>query len=164
MKEIIEKMKTTKILAGIGIAGLILGTILPYVSYSIFGYKYTISLWNYWEGKVILLLAIANLVFIFKDFVEKWIPSLSNSWLGQKANNPKYSLVPTILSAIFAIYVTSILGIDSFKFYSIGFYLMWIGTICLVAYAFLHKGQEQNINTSENVSDNTSNNSSEKMW
>ena len=67
MKSIIEKCRTTKILGAIGIVGLILGTIMPYVKYNFFGYQYSISLWGYWEGKVIMILAIANLLFIFKE-------------------------------------------------------------------------------------------------
>lgn len=47
MNNIMEKLKTTRILGAIGIAGLILGTMMPYVKYSIFGYKYSISLWGY---------------------------------------------------------------------------------------------------------------------
>lgn len=89
-----------------------------------------------------MLLAIANLLFIFKDLVEKYAPFLFNNDIGRKiqdCENPKLSLIPTVLSAIFAIYVTSILSIDTFKYYNIGFYAMWIGTISLVAYAFLHK-------------------------
>ena len=146
MKSIIEKCRTTKILGAIGIVGLILGTIMPYVKYNFFGYQYSISLWGYWEGKVIMILAIANLLFIFKDLVEKYVPSLFNSGLGQKirdCENPKFSLIPTILCAIFAIYVTSILGIETFGYYNIGFYSMWLGTISLVAYAFLHKPESK---------------------
>lgn len=142
MNNIMEKCKTTRILGAIGIGGLILGTIMPYVKYNIFGYKYSISLWGYWEGKIIMLLALANLLFIFKDIVEKYAPFLFNNGIGrkiQKCENAKLSLIPTVLAAMFAIYVTSILGIDSFKYYNIGFYAMWLGTISLVAYAFLHK-------------------------
>ena len=147
MNNIIEKCKTTRILGAIGIVGLIIGVIMPYVKYDFFGYKYSISLWGYWEGKIIMLLAIANLLFIFKDIVEKYVPVLFNSNLGQKikeCENPKYSLIPTVLSAIFTIYLTSILGIDSFEYYNIGFYAIWIGTISLVAYAFLHRKEDNN--------------------
>lgn len=35
MNNILDKLKNTRLLAGIGIAGLILGTMLSYVSYSI---------------------------------------------------------------------------------------------------------------------------------
>ena len=142
MNNIIEKCKTTRILGAIGIVGLILGTIMPYVKYNIFGYKYSVSLWGFWEGKIIMLLAIANLLFIFKDLVEKYVPSLFNSSIGRKikdCENPKFSLIPTVLVAVFAIYLTSTLGINTFQYYNIGFYSLWIGTICLVVYAFLHK-------------------------
>ena len=148
MNNIIEKCKTTRILGGIGIVGLILGTLMPYVKYDIFGYSYSISLWGYWEGKVILLLALANVLFIFRDWVEKYTPFLFNNGIGrriQDCENPKYSLIPTVLAAIFAIYVTSILGIDTFEYYNIGFYSMWIGTISLVIYAFLHKPDNEDL-------------------
>ena len=145
MNNIIEKCRTTRILGAIGIVGLMFGIMMPYVKYDIFGYKYSISLWGYWEGKIMMILAIANLLFIFKDIVEKYVPVLFNSALGQKirdCENPKISLIPTILAAVFAIYVTSILGIESFKYYNIGFYAMWLGTLSLVAYAFLHKNED----------------------
>lgn len=141
MNNIIEKMKNTRILATIGIAGLILGTIFPYVSYSFFGSSVNISMWNYWEGKIVLILAIANLLFIFKDFVGKYIPSLFNTNIGKKIadiDNPKVSLVPTILAVVFVVYLQIRLDIG-FGNYGIGFYLLWIGIIALLAYAFLHR-------------------------
>lgn len=145
MKDIIERCKTTRLLATIGVVGLILGTILPYVKYNILGHSISISLWNYWEGKIVLILALANFLFIFKDIAEKYVPFLFNNSIGNKIqeyNNPKYSLVPTILIAIFAIIETANLGINTFRYYSIGFYSLWIGVICLVAYAIIHKKDE----------------------
>ena len=144
MNNILEKCKKTRILAAIGIAGLVLGTMLSYVSYSLWGYTYDIALWDYLEGKIILIIAIANLLFIFKDFVEKYVPSLFNTGIGKKIkdiNNPKASLVPTILAAAFALYLTLKLDVD-FSNYSLGFYSLWIGVICLVAYAILHKNND----------------------
>jgi len=144
MNNILDKLKNTRILAGVGIVCMILGTIFSYVSYDILGYKYDIALWDFFEGKVILIIAIANLILIFKDFVEKYIPSLFNTGIGRKIkdiNNPKASLVPTILGAVFAIYLTLKLDVE-FSNYALGFYSMWIGVICLVAYAILHKDND----------------------
>lgn len=145
MNNVLDKLKNTRLLAVIGIAGLILGTMFSYVSYDLFGYKYDIALWDYWEGKVILLIAIANLLFIFKDFVEKYIPSLFNTGIGRKIkdiNNPKASLVPTIAAAAFALYLTLKLDVKMSN-YSLGFYSLWIGVIALVAYAILHKNNDE---------------------
>lgn len=137
MNNFLAKLKNTRLLAGIGIAGLILGTIFSYVDYSFI----SISLWDYLEGKIILIIAIANLLFIFKDIVEKYVPSFFNTNIGKKVaeiNNPKASLVPTILAAAFALYLTLKLDV-SFKYYSLGFYSLWLGVICLVVYAIIHK-------------------------
>jgi len=145
MNNVLDKMKNTRLLAGIGVACMILGTMFSYVSYDVFGYNYDIALWDYLEGKIILIIAIANLLFIFKDFVEKYIPSLFNTGIGKKIkdiNNPKASLVPTFLGAAFAIYLTLKLDV-SFSNYSLGFYSMWVGVICLVAYAILHKNNDE---------------------
>lgn len=144
MNNVLDKLKNTRLLAGIGIAGMILGTMLSYVSYNIWGYTYDIALWDYLEGKIILIIAIANLLFIFKDFVEKYIPSLFNTGIGKKIkdiNNPKASLVPTFLGAAFAVYLTLKLDVE-FSNYSLGFYSLWIGVICLVAYAIVHKNND----------------------
>ena len=161
MNEIIEKCKKTRILAAIGIVGLFLGSSLPYVKF----WGYRVSLWRYWEGKIIVLLALVNLLFIFKDVVKKYIPSLFNTEIGKKIDNlenPKYSLIPTIVAAVFAFYVTTKLDVSYFKYYRIGFYCMWIGTISLIAYAFLHRNDIElyNENSSNNSDDtNTSNES-----
>lgn len=143
MNNFLEKCKNTKLLAIIGVAGLILGTMMDYIKISVFGFTESLSLWGYWEGKIVLLLAIANTLFIFKDWVEKYIPALFNTNIGKKiANitNPKASLVPTILSVIFMFYLHNRLDIDSeYTSYGLGFYLLWIGAISLVAYAILYK-------------------------
>lgn len=150
MNNVLDKLKNTRILAGIGVVCMILGTMFSYVSYDILGYKYDIALWDYWEGKIILIIAIANLLFIFKDLVEKYVPSFFETNIGKKIkdiNNPKASLVPTILGAAFAIYLTMKLDVE-FSAYSLGFYSMWVGVICLVAYAILHKNNNENENVS----------------
>lgn len=145
MNNIMEKLKNTRLLAGIGIALLFIGIVTPYIRYSFWGYTMSLSLWGYWEGKIIMLLAIANLLFIFKDIVEKYAPGLFKSAMGQKIqemDNPKYSLIPTLLAAVLAIYLTFSLDVDLFKYYNIGFYSLWLGVICLVMYAILHRNSE----------------------
>lgn len=144
MNNVLEKLKSTRILAGIGVVFMILGTIFPYASYDFLGFIYNVSLWKFFEGKIILLIAIANLILIFKDIVEKYIPSLFNTNIGKKLkkiNNPKAFLIPTIIGAVFVGYLTVRLDVD-FSNYSLGFYSMWIGVICLVAFAFIHKKDE----------------------
>jgi len=141
-----EAIKNKRILAIIGIAGLIFGCILPYYNISFLGYSRSISLWNYWEGKVVLVLALANALFIFQDVIEKYIPQLFNNWVGnivQKAKNPKFALVPTILVAVFAISLIVRLDVDSeYIKFGLGFWTLWIGIVALIGHAIFYKKQD----------------------
>lgn len=151
-----EKLKNKRILALVGIIGLIFGIMMPYFKVSVYGYTKTISLWGYWEGKVIFILTIAIGLIIFRDIVEKYAPQLFNNSVGkfvEKIDNPKYALIPTILVACYAIYLITKVDVSSqFVKYGLGFYVLWIGIISLFGHAFLYK--KQNINTQYNQTSN----------
>ena len=137
-----EIIKNKRILAVIGLVCLLFGTFLPYYTFSFFGITESISLWGYWEGKVVLILTIANTIFIFKDLIRKFIPQLLNSGIGRMAekSGAKLSLIPTILIAGFVIYLFFRLDIDSeYLKYGLGFYLLWIGIVALVAHAIFYR-------------------------
>lgn len=142
MNNIIDKLKNTKLLAAIGIVCLILGTMLAYVKFSFFGITESISLFKYSAGKLILLLAVINFIFIFNDLLQKYIPKLFDTDFGKKIieiSNSKLSLIPTILAIAFVLYLHSDLDIvSSYTSYGLGFYSLWLGIICLVAYSILH--------------------------
>ncbi len=141
-----DKLKNTRILGGIGIIGMFLGTILPYFNISFLGYKKTISLLGYWEGKVIILLTFANILFIFKDFIKKYIPQMFNSGIGKMIDNAnaKLVIVPTVLSALFAIYMIININVDStYIKYGLGFYILWIGIVASLAHSFIYKGNNK---------------------
>ena len=143
MNNILEKLKNTRILAAIGIVCLILGTFFTYLKAGHWNYSYTLTLSRYWEGKIVILLAFANLLFIFKDLIEKYVPVLFKNSLGEKiakTNNPKLSLIPTLLSVALVVYLQiSLSRYSSFIEFGLGFYLLWLGVICLIAYAFIHR-------------------------
>ncbi len=137
-----DVLKNKRILAIIGIACLFVGTITPYFQVSFLGYSYSISLWKYWEGKIIVVLIILNTMFIFRDFLQKDIPRVFNSNLGRKIENasPKLSIIPTILVVGFVIYLNTKSDFNSeYLKNGLGFYLLWLGVICLVAHAILYK-------------------------
>lgn len=154
-----ELIKNKKILALVGIIGLLLGTFMPYYTFSILGYSQSISLWGYWEGKIVLALTLANALFIFKDWIEQHMPQLFNNNIGRmvkNANNPKMSLIPTALVAGFIIYMFVDIDVDPKYFsYGLGFYLLWIGIISLVGHAIFYKGenvssiQQPNVQTAQ---------------
>jgi len=162
-----EAIRNKRILALIGIISLVLGTLLPYYTFSFWGYTESISLWGYWEGKVVLSLIVANALFIFKDWLEQYVPQVFNSGIGRKianVDNPKLSLIPTILIIAFVIYLYNTLEVDSeFIKNGIGFYLLWIGVIALVGHAIFYKGNiEKNNNVSgQNITQNQVNISNE---
>ncbi len=140
-----EIIRNKRILAIAGLICLILGIILPYITITFFGISQSVSLWGYWEGKVILVLTIANALFIFKDFIEKYIPFMFNSNSGRliKNANSKLSLIPTILVVVFAIYLyTSIDTSSSYFKNGVGFYVLWIGVVLLILHAFLYRKKE----------------------
>lgn len=148
MEKVIEKCKNTKILGVIGAICLILGMFLPYISFHYFGYTSSIKLCNFWQGNTILFLAILNLLSICKDFIEERIPNIFNNEFGEKIktiNNQKLTLIATVGAAILALYLTWGWGLELFKNYSIGFYLLWIGIILLVIYAFVYKGENKEV-------------------
>lgn len=150
-----DKLKNTRILGAIGIVCLFFGTTLPYVTFKILGRSANITLWGYWEGKIMMILIIFNALFIFRDYVEKYIPQLFDSSIGRivKNMNDKFAIMPTILIVIFAVYVYSRLNIASkYMSFGIGFYILCLGVISLVLYTILYKKKENtpSINNIEN--------------
>ncbi len=147
--EIINNLKNKRILGLIGIISLLLGVMTPYIIITVFGISQSLSLWSYWEGKVIFLLTIANVLFIFKDYVEKYVSQAFNSNIGSKIKNasPKMSLIPTILVVVFIIYVNTTISTDSAFFkHGIGFWLLWLGIVALVLHAIIYKGNGETEN------------------
>lgn len=166
VNSIVDKLKHTRLLAAIGLVAMLLGTMLPYIKYSIFGYSIKLSLWKYWEGKIVLVLLIANAIFFFKDYIEKYIPSLLNVTVWRKISELKYqyAMIPVIIAVAFIIYLTIKLDIN-FGYYNIGFYTLWFGVICIVIYLIINKGKpvipgennnvtpKNNFNTAQNTND-----------
>lgn len=161
-----EKLKNTRILGAIGIIALILGITLPYFTFTFFGYSKSLSLWDYWEGKVMMTLTIANLLFIFKDYVQKYAPQLFRSSVGEKIENanPKLAIVPTILVAGFAIWLYLRLDVDTtYLKHELGFWSLWIGVIFLVAHTFLYQKSAYNNLISGQVEPKQENNVNQGM-
>lgn len=139
---LVNKLKYTRLLAGFGLATMILGIILPYIKYTTILGTLKISLWESWKGKIVLVLLIANAIFLFKDYIEKYIPSLANVPVWKKISELKYqyAMVPSLIAAVFVILITMNLDI-SFGLYNIGFYIFWLGLICIVIYLIINKGK-----------------------
>jgi len=148
-------IKNKRVLALAGIICLLMGTFMPYFIFSFYGYSKSISLWGYWEGKVVLILTLANALFIFQDYIEKYVPQMFNNGIGnlvKKANNPKFSLIPTVLTVAFAIYLYIRLDVDTeYLKYGLGFYSLWLGAACLVAHSFLYKKQSEQVMQNQTV-------------
>ena len=139
-----EVLRNKRYLGLAGIILLVLGVFFPYYTWSIWGITGKISLIGYWEGYVILVAAVASALFIFKDYVEQYIPNaFNNGLLGKiKTANPKLILVPVGVSALVAIYLTTAVNVDSsYIKWGLGFWITWLGIAALVAHVFLYKGE-----------------------
>lgn len=158
MEKVMEKIKNTRILAAVGLVSSLLGIIFPYITVTLFG-TYSLKLIGYLEGKIMLVLTLANFLFIFKDYAKKYVPQAFNSAMGKAIENanPKFSLIPTVLVVVLALYLTNGTDIDfgnDYIKYGLGFWTLWLGAICLVAHAFLYKGDavERNLAKEESKS------------
>lgn len=57
--------------------------------------------------------------------------------------NAKLVIIPTVLAAIFAIYMIVNINVDStYIKYGVGFYVLWIGIIASLAHSFIYKGND----------------------
>ena len=147
MEEVLKVIKSKRYLAIAGLVLLFLGTITAYFKVTFLGYSVSLSLFKYWEGKVIIFLIIVNALYICKDYCKKYVPKVFETPIGKKVDslNSKVALVPIGLVVLIAIYLTArssevSLYKDYIK-YGIGFYLLWLGAACLVAHVFLYKGE-----------------------
>ena len=144
-----EIIKNKRVFALAGIILLVLGTWLPYYEVNVIGIVSRVSAWGYWEGKIILLITLANALFIFKDFIEKYVPQLFQTNVGKMVEkaNAKASLIPTILIVAFLVYMYIRLNARANEFITngLGFYALWLGAICLVVHAFVYKPTTANI-------------------
>ena len=133
-----EKLKTTKILGAVGAMLLIIGNFFPFMTIKFFG-KRSI---NFIDGNGVftLILGIIALLLIFIDLIIAKIPEGKANFL-YKLRNPKWLLVPGILSAI-------IILVDSGDVFELGspgfgFWLLVIGVVAVIAHAFIYKGDQE---------------------
>ena len=152
----LEQLKKKRYLGAAGLILLFLGTILPYYQYSFLGYSIKLSLYKYLEGKIVIVLIVANLLFIFKDLVEKYVPQMFNSNMGIRIKNanPKLAIVPTILIAVFVIILFLRVDLGTALKHGLGFFSLWLGVICLVLHSFLYKNSNETTNYSNQVNYN----------
>ncbi len=146
-----EKLKNTRWLALIGLILCFLGNTLPYLIYTMPYAKITIKtkLCTYWEGKIIFILILANLLFIFKDYVKKYMPKLFDSNMGKWILNAdsKLTFLPTLGIALFAIWIFPNIDMNwNIVKYGIGFYALWLGIILLVIHQFIYRPTKESEN------------------
>lgn len=133
-----EKLKTTKILGAVGAILLIIGNFFPFMTIKFFG-KRSINFID-GDGVFTLILGIIALLLIFIDLIIAKIPEGKANFL-YKLRNPKWLLVPGILSAI-------IILVDSGDVFELGspgfgFWLLVIGAVAVIAHAFIYKGDQE---------------------
>lgn len=132
-----DTLKKTKILGIVGALLLIIGNFFPFVTIKFWGQKGTV---NFIEGDgiVTFILGLIALALIFIDFIIAKIPEGKMEFLS-KLRNPKFLLVPAIISAIILFMDRNSLDIGHA---GLGFYMLILGIIALVVFPFLYKGEE----------------------
>lgn len=121
MEQLKEKVKTTKILGIIGYVVLILSNFFIFASYKKEEVKFIDG-----DGIIVLIAAVVGLIMLFL------------------CKKQKFTLIPTVISALIIIYDASQMADLSSKVkFGFGFYLSIIGVILAVVYPFLYKGNEQ---------------------
>ena len=139
MENFMNKLKTTKILGIVGYAIVIVSLFLPLITVSVFGMSQSVT-YIEGDGIFVLILAVIGLVMIFADKLAEKVPFFS------KLVNPKLTSIPTAIIAALLLFLTfnsSKLGaLGSVAKFSIGFYLLWVGTIVSAVYPFLYKGND----------------------
>lgn len=157
-----DNLKNKRILAIVGLVCMFLGTILPFVTLKILGISSSASLWKYWEGKIVLLLIVVNGLFIFRDYIKKYVPQIFNSGFGKMIENAnsKLSIIPTLVAVVFVLYLTFNLNVDGkYIKFGLGFYVLWLGVISLVGHSIFYKGNitEQPVGTQSPVPEQNNN-------
>ncbi len=158
INNIINLLKTKRILAVVGLVAFFLGLLFPYYNGTIFGAEFKGSaLIKDPKGKLILILIIVNIIVIFKDYIKKYVPKLFNNNFVlklEKIGQKKLTLISSAVLIIYVIYINIDLwsGIDNLS-KDLGYYLLCIGIIALAGHNILYKNQ---IETKNNEVDNSS--------
>ncbi len=141
MNEFLEKLKTTRILACVGTICMFFGAVISYARVTAWGYSANVHLYNHFEGIIIVIIAIINFLFIFKDIVANYIPKLFEIGIGKKIaemNSSKLSLISTGIVILLAVILHMRLDFSIARFV-LGFYVLYFGVICLGLFGILHK-------------------------
>jgi len=131
-----DTLKKTKILGIVGSLLLILGNFFPFVTMKVWGIKVSAKFID-GDGIFILILGILALAIIFIDFIIAKIPEGKMAFLS-KLRNPMFTLIPAIASAV--ILLMNLDSLDDGKA-GLGFYMLLLGTIALVVFPFMYKGE-----------------------
>jgi hypothetical protein len=140
------------VLGVIGAAITIIALFLPFATISVLGLTQSIKFID-GDGVFVLILTIISLVMIFADIIASKLPESTNAKVKaffKKLANPKFLLIPTIISAIILIVDTSNASDVGTSYYGLasvsygsGLYFLWIGLILTAVYSVFAKKDEQ---------------------
>jgi len=139
--DIIEKLKNSRMLAVIGLAAITLALFLPYITITVYD-SISLSLIEYTEGKIVMIFIIFHAVVIFQDYIKKYVPRFHTSGFNriQDMDDSNLMLIAASLTVAYAIFLYFQIDVDTaFVNYGIGFWMLWIGILCLMIHAVLHK-------------------------
>lgn len=128
-----DTLKKTKILGIVGALLLIIGNFFPFVTIKFWGLKESVTFIE-GDGVFTLILGIIALALLFIDFIIAKLPEGKMTFLS-KLRNPKFLLIPAIISAIILFMDRDSLDVGHA---GLGFYMLILGIIALVVFPFIY--------------------------
>lgn len=151
-------IKNKKVLALAGIALIIIGVFFPFSTFTSFIYNMSYSFIGISVTRTMFLYFFCTVagLFFFREFLNKKIPSLFNNSFGKKILNANelFGLIPVGMCAVFVGYVSlKLLKVTDGEYvnYGFGFYVLWLGIICLAVQAILPLIKTNNVANNNSV-------------
>ena len=141
---ILNKMKTTRILGIIGLVLIYFGLMIPFVGIEFWGSDSVSAYMEVYDnGKGVMLLWLLTIAIMYSDIIAANWPRGKKIFSYLK--NQKLVVVPCIIAFIILIATTACIYSD-FDDYDVslypGYFLSWLGLIATTAYAILYKGND----------------------
>ena len=160
-----EVLKTKKYLGIAGVVILFLSVFFPFFVVQYGSFKEGVSLIKGWEGYVLVLMAIASAMIIFRDVLEEKLPQIYNTGFGSQVKSwgekglfapIAFSILDVVITCVrveakLKAYSYGFIDLSKYVKYGFGFWAAVIGIVLLIGYAVLYKGEGASATSTNNM-------------